>query len=155
MRSQKIYLPIILAVILSALLCFFSLENFKEISAAIIVAGVSVSFGLNQSKIENDKIFKELFTEFNCRYDRKFNDFFNRIHLGEKRDLEPKDKLLVIDYINMCSEQFMWKQKERIDSLVWKSWEAGMIYNFELAVIKPFISEQDSKGDSGSYYIIL
>jgi hypothetical protein len=71
-------------------------------------------------------MMKELFTEFNQRYD-KLNDSLVSI---EKEGLtfedlnEKKNKIYrqdVIDFFNPCAEEFYWNQKGRIDPKVWKA----------------------------------
>ena len=59
-------------------------EGNKEVSIAILVTGISLSIGIKQLQIENDKIFKELFTNFNSVYDAKFNNTLNRIDSNYK-----------------------------------------------------------------------
>lgn len=73
---------------------------------AVIATGISLSLGIRQYKTENDKIFNELFTEFNTKYDLKFNDKLEEIVDLSESDKDYKllqiDKKLIIDYLNFC-----------------------------------------------------
>jgi len=125
-----------------------------EILGAIIATGISLSLGIRQYKTENDKIFKELFTEFNSKYDRKFNNELETIVENyqqiEDYKLTQEQGKLIIDYLNFCAEEYLWKTKDRIPDEVWKSWENGMIYYLNNPLINEiFIRE---KGQKDSYY---
>ncbi len=133
---------------------FYLLFSQKlEIIGAIMATGISISFGIRQYKIENDKMFKELFKEFNCKYDRQFNDVLNKLDREIKSDLEvsiPENRDLIIDYLNFCSEEYLWYKKGRIPFTVWTSWKNGMLYFLNLPPIYEIVSEQFNQKES--YY---
>jgi hypothetical protein len=146
------FFVVILSLITAILL--YKLLNVKiEVLGAIIATGISLSFGIRQYKIENDKMFKELFQEFNLKYDKKFNKTLNKIDKKIKRDLSvsiDKKRDLIIDYINFCSEEYLWYKKKRIPLDVWTSWKKGMLYFLNLPPIKEIVLEQYCQKDS--YY---
>jgi hypothetical protein len=107
---------------------------------------------------ENDKMMKELFIEFNARYDKlnnKLENFVNNINqenseLGEQIGT----KADVIDYFNLCAEQYFWHKKKRIDKKIWASWNAGMNYWYNFDSIKELWEKEISnKNGKLSYYI--
>lgn len=144
----------------------------SQIISSIIISFsalvISWFYAARNSKREGDKMMKELFTEFNLRYD-KLNDslvlieasypeyeVFEKLKDDEttKKEFE-KLKQAVIDYFNLCAEEFYWYyHKGRIDALVWKSWEKGMNYWFnEVPTVKKlWILEVKANGKE-SYYI--
>jgi hypothetical protein len=133
---------------------YFCFKESVEILGAVIATGISLSLGIRQYKTENDKIFKELFTEFNSKYDRKFNNELETIvenyRQNEDYKLTQEQGKLIIDYLNLCAEEYLWKTKDRIPDEVWKSWENGMIYYLNNPLINEiFIRE---KGQKDSYY---
>ena len=88
----------------------YFLTNEKiEILGAVIATGISLSLGIRQYKTENDKILKELFIEFNTKYDFQGNE------------------KLIVDYLNSCTEEYLWKTKDRIPKEVWQSWKNAPI----------------------------
>jgi hypothetical protein len=98
----------------------------SSIILGLSALGVSWFYSHRTNKLEGDKMMKELFTEFNQRYD-KLNDSLVSI---EKEGLtfedlnEKKNKIYrqdVIDFFNPCAEEFYWNQKGRIDPKVWKA----------------------------------
>ena len=86
-----------------------------------------------QLSLASHQMQKELFTEFNQRYD-KLNGYLEKItkyeSLKELEKEKPKkqqflrDKLN--DYFNLCAEEYYWHKNKRIDDDLWKSWEVGM-----------------------------
>ena len=72
---------------------------------------------LGSYKSDNDKIFKELFKEFNEKYDNKFNDGLEDIEIQYLKDnnfvLDSNQKKLVVDYLNLCAEEYLWYELEK------------------------------------------
>ena len=125
-----------------------------EVLAAIMATGISLSLGLQKSKIENDIIFKQLFVEFNRRYDRLFNeklrDIVNKQNADKNATLTEEESNLIIDYLNLCSEEYLWKTLHRIPNKVWIAWKNGMIYYLNQPIINPLVLKE--KAQKNSYY---
>jgi hypothetical protein len=142
-----------LSIIIS-LIIYYQFEKKPEIPIAIIATGISITFGLRQYNIENDKMFKELFSSFNHKYDEKFNNTLNLIdnESVKNKNFQLSDEMIFIlnDYLNLCAEEYLWYKKGRIDESVWKSWENGMKYYFKIAIINDFVKNQTNQKDS--YY---
>lgn len=81
--------------------------DFLGIGGAI----ATIYFGLLKNRIEDDNIFKELFVSFNIRYSGEINDIFNELRNDSQRKLTPKEKNQIIDYFNLCAEEFLWFEK--------------------------------------------
>ena len=133
---------------------FYLIDKKPEIPIAIFATGISISFGFRQYKIEDDKIFKELFMMFNEKYDKKFNNYLNKIERKYRKDsnyvLSEKEITIIIDYLNFCAEEYLWYSKGRIDESVGSSWEKGMKYYLKIDPIKRIVETQNSQKDS--YY---
>ena len=113
---------------------------------------ITLYIGLTQYQINNDRIFQELFNDFNQKYDEEFNDLLNRISNIE-RDLElsEKERALVIDYLNLCAEEYLWFKKGRIPKDVWRSWKNGIRSNLQMEVIHK-VASHEYKKYKNSYY---
>lgn len=134
-------------------------------SDSIIVTAILGGFGLlitiyyniHSRKLENDKMNKELFTEFNGRYD-KLNDYLYQIQEKCKNlgDLEkhPDLRYKLNDFFNLCAEEYYWNKKKRIDEIIWKAWSDGMNdwYN-SVPVIQEAWDDEIQKRGCKSYYI--
>src|SRR5688572_7695158 len=110
----------------SAFLVFLFLNRKLELLIAILGFGISIAFSLRQSRIENDRIFKELFLMYNEKYDKKFNNCLNyiiqQVSKNPEYELTEKQVSLIIDYLNLCAEEYLWYTKGRIDKIAWNSW---------------------------------
>lgn len=152
-KHSDIYLINAMALIIG-IIAYCHFDNNFEILSVIVATGISISFGIRQYKIENDKIFKELFTDFNLKYDSKFNDMLNEIeqdyNTNGNCEISQKQKLKLNDYLNLCAEEYLWFQKGRIPNSVWGSWESGMIYYLNIPCINDYILTQ--KSQMNSYY---
>lgn len=150
MKKYSDILVINLAFLILGIFLYFLTGKNIEILGAVMATGISLSLGVRQSKAENDRIFKELFTEFNTKYDTKFNRELDIIVKNEQNDLNTEQVYFVIDYINFCAEEYLWRTKGRIPDEVWNSWEKGMVYYFGNPLIyKIFFNERMQKD---SYY---
>jgi hypothetical protein len=149
-RYRDLTLINIAAVVL-AVAIYFLLNEKPEIPLAIIAAGISISFGVRQYQIENDKMFKDLFETFNARYDQDFNNLLNDVIENRTHEsITKEEKLKIVDYLNFCAEEYLWYQKGRIDEMVWTSWENGIKYYLDKSPIKEIVDEQ--KIQKNSYY---
>ncbi len=149
-QYSDLYLINILTIV--AGIIFYYFDRKAEIPIAIFATGISISFGFRQYKIENDKMFKELFQTFNEKYDLKFNNELNIIEHKSKEDsnykLDEKQTALIMDYLNLCAEEYLWYTKGRIDETVWKSWEKGMKFYINVKSIKTVVETQKAQKDS-------
>ena len=123
-----------------------------EILVAVIATGLSLSLGIRQYRTENDKLFKDLFYDFNKKYDSTFNNILNSIDIEFREngnyEISTNDKKIIIDYINMCAEEYLWYSKNRIPSEVWNSWKNGMIYFMNIKPINEIVINQKIQKDS-------
>lgn len=123
----------------------------------LFVAWISYRYNINSSKMEHDRLSKELFKEFNKRYD-KINNSLHKISKECKnlKDLEKNPKLesKLNDFFNLCAEEYFWYKKGRIDKNVWSAWEDGMNdwYNDVEAISEAWEAEIEKRGCK-SYYI--
>jgi|SRR5690606_27777557 len=103
--------------------------------------------------LANDKMMKELFSEFNKRYDR-LNGFLLSIQdmtiedfQGFKESKKFKINYRVNDYFNLCSEEYFWYKKGRIDEEVWQSWSIGMNYIYSHTELVRYLWNQECENE--------
>jgi len=123
------------------------IEVFFGVLASLITLFISL---INYHKT-NDEFFKELFTEFNVRYN-EMNDILD--HIKGTEILNDAQRTTIIDYLNLCAEEYMWVRKGRIPFHIWKSWMNGMRLHFEKPCIKEIV-EKESRFWKSSYYGFL
>lgn len=127
----KLYTPIILVGFVAALVWVFKSPKGKdEISIFVTIVGglISLFYFIQKQQLEELRLFKELFTEFNCRYD-KLNEKLNEIvEKDSSPELGDEDEKTLNDYFNLCAEEFLFFKKGYIYPEVWKAWRNGMLY---------------------------
>lgn len=132
---------------------YFYFEFDERVLLGILGITATMYFGTLRIKIEQDKLFKELFTDFNSKYDDRLNDLLNGLRENPNRELKTEDKKLIYDYFNLCSEEYLWMKKGRIPSDVWEAWKAGIQSNLEIPQVKVLFNEEaKDKKTRKSYY---
>jgi hypothetical protein len=108
-------------------------------------------------RLNRDKMNKELFTEFNDRYNDLNDSLLDMVDKKltlEALEKHPDFKKDLIDYFNLCAEEYYWFRKKRIDKKVWFSWYAGMNYWYsESEVIKEMWRREIQGEGYQSYYL--
>lgn len=115
----------------------------------LITSIVTFYIGYLQQRLHDDKIFKELFENFNKRYD-SYNDLINSCSRESSKVLKKKEINKVIDYLNMCAEEYLWYKKGRIPAEVWKAWKKGILFNIKIHQIYKVYSAERKQRES--YY---
>ncbi|SRR5258708_28202478 len=103
-----------------------ALGNKPELVVSSIGAVAAFTFFLYKQHLDETRLFKELFDEFNKRY-YKMSEGLNEIVYGTQQcePSEPQKKLL-FKYLNLCSEEYLFYKAGYIDNEVWNSWQKGM-----------------------------
>jgi len=130
-------------------------RNVIDATALLATLGsiATIYYGSLKTQLDNDVLFKELFNTFNSRYDARINDLINSLRTEGIRDLFPNEKNLIIDYFNLCAEEYLWMTKGRIPHDVWKAWKAGIKDNLEVPQVRDlFMSETRTETGKASYY---
>ncbi len=101
----------------------------KDLSAIAAIVGtlISVIYFIQKQRLDELQLFRHLFKEFNERYDG-LNEDLAKVMQEPSFELSPSEKELLIDYFNLCGEEYFFYQKGYIDPMVWKSWHNGMTY---------------------------
>jgi hypothetical protein len=104
----------------------FGANHGPEVLLSGLGAVAGFTYFLYRQHLDETKLFKELFVEFNERYG-KMNDGLNRILSGPAdADLSEQERDLLFGYFNLCSEEYLFYRAGYIDERVWQSWRKGM-----------------------------
>lgn len=137
------------------LLTFFVSADTDEYKIApqflFATLGAIVAFAITVQKRHLDEIhlFKELFTQFNKRYDRMNGDLNRIVSNPYDNPLSFEEKMQLFHYFNLCGEEYLYYSQGFIIHEVWQAWENGMRYYYNNPRIRPL---WDQEMDSGSYY---
>jgi len=127
----------------------FGAGRGPEISLSAIGVVAGFAYFLYRQHLDETRLFKELFAEFNARYDA-LNDDLNTILFGPLEGLLSADEREhLFSYFNLCAEEYFFYEAGYIDRRVWESWYRGMKLFFKHPRIQA-LWEQDCKADS--YY---
>lgn len=118
----------------------------------------TVVWAIIKYKLSKDKMVKDLFSDFNERYTGEMNDLFEE--LRNSKSVEPAkcaesllmQNNLIVDYFNLCAEEFYWYKKRRIPSFVWKNWENGIIENLKIYEVYKMLCKEDKRYKNGDTY---
>lgn len=119
-------------LLIAGLVIIFSLaQQNSDISASVAVGGtlLSVFYFLQKQKLEEIHLFRDLFKEFNKRYDN-LNETLAAIAQTKDTALSMADRETLIDYFNLCGEEYFYFTKGYIHPKVWDAWGNGMNYCF-------------------------
>ncbi|HEY4950126.1 MAG TPA: hypothetical protein VIH88_07315 [Candidatus Acidoferrales bacterium] len=103
---------------------------------------------LYQQHLNETKLFKELFIEFNRRYDVLKYDLNTILFDLSAGELSSDQREKVFNYFNLCAEEYFFYKAGYIDHDVWRSWCRGMNEFFKSPRIRT-LWEQERKE---SYY---
>jgi len=128
---------------------YFSTGHRPELLFSSVGAVAGLTYFLYRQHLDETRLFKELFVEFNARY-AVLNDGLNKILFGPTEGLlTPDERDRLFSYFNLCAEEYFFYQAGYFDQQVWASWYRGMTPFFSHPRIRA-LWDQDSKSDS--YY---
>jgi hypothetical protein len=147
-RWYRVYFLLGLSVVTLAWLVFS-----RGKSPELLVSGVGAVAGfmyfIYRQHLDETKLFKELFVEFNGRYS-ELNEQLNAIILGpQNNDLSSSDREHLFRYFNLCAEEYFFYQAGYIDHKVWLSWKKGMKIFFGHPHVRALWK---SESETSSYY---
>jgi hypothetical protein len=123
-----------------------------EIYVSVFAIITSLYFGLLKHQLSNDDMFLKIFSDFNARYNDDFNDLLNEIR-NEDRELQINEKKLVIDYFNLCAEEYLWYKRGRLPKNIWNAWKAGILENLKIKqVFEVYQDEMKTDNERKAYY---
>ena len=121
-----------------------------KVVLGILSAALSFVYFVQKQKLEELKLFRELFTEFNKRYDL-LHDGLNGLLLDKTKNeiTDAKDLELLYNYFNLCGEEYLLYNQGYILPEVWTAWRNGMMIYYRDERIRS-VWERELK--TGSYY---
>jgi hypothetical protein len=90
----------------------------------LVAVVLGIGYFLIQQHARDAQFFQMLFREFNLRYDN-LNDELQKL-IDHEQEFSQKERLKVIDYFNLCAEEWLYYEAGYIDEKVWRAWRDGM-----------------------------
>ena len=134
--------------LVAGILIFFGLKlpDRVTLTGALIAGVLGFCYFIQQQRLAETHLFKELFTEFNQRYDQ-MNDELTSIATAYAATLEQKQR--IVDYLNLCAEEYLFYREGYILPHVWQAWCRGMLQYVDN---ESFRTVWQSELESGSFY---
>ncbi len=139
---------VLMLLIFSVWVCVDSLRTSAFLFS--FTGGVlGLSYSILKQHLEETRLFKELFSDFNKRYDSLNGPLHVLISIPVNQSLTLEQKITAYDYFNLCAEEYLFYRKGYIYPEVWIAWSNGMKIIFNSPQIRE-LWNQESKTDS--YY---
>ena len=106
---------------------------------AVIAGTLGFCYFVQQQKLAETSLFHQIFTSFNARYDQLNGPL---AALLSERDLTTEQRSLIVDYFNLCAEEYLFYQQGYIPWQVWRSWCRGMAWHLKRHPFKDVWNEE-------------
>lgn len=149
--SNRRWYPWAFLLLVAGLLIMYEIKGqelkFEWVVSVFGAVGGAIAFLFTQH-LQETRLFTELFQAFNKRYD-DLNQDVNRIAIRESAGLSAGDQQSLMDYFNLCGEEYLYFRSGFIDPDVWLSWTSGMRFYAQVPAIRE-LWERELAGES--YY---
>jgi hypothetical protein len=115
-----------LVVAIAGVALYLTQHIDRDLLYGLLAGTGSFAYFVQKQKLEETNLFRELFESFNERYN-DLNQELSRI-VTSKSDtpLVADEKALLVDYFNLCAEEYLYLRRGFIFPVVWQSWYNGM-----------------------------
>lgn len=110
---------------------------------AAIAGTLGFCYFVQQQRLAETELFHELFTAFNARYNQ-MNEGLARIadRAESLVGLPTEDRDRIVDYFNLCAEEYLFFREGYIHREVWRSWCRGMSWYLKRHPFKDVWNEE-------------
>lgn len=139
---------IVMIIILSIFFpCFFTDVMNLTIVASILTALIMIHY----NEYSKTKVTHDLFIHYNKRYNEIADDLRNIQNNTDNLIICKNNK--IIEYINLCAEEYFWYKKGLINKKIWNNWRNGIEEKLRCNLIKEvFFNEYEENNKKDSYY---
>jgi hypothetical protein len=137
----------VVALALIAIIAARHPQGWESLTATTLGGALAFCYFVQKQKLDELRLFKDLFTDFNRRYDA-MNEKLENIRAGNQR-VDPQQRKILANYFNLCAEEYLFFNEGYIHGEVWSSWCRGMLYYLHDARILQVWNEEMV---SDSYY---
>lgn len=141
------WLALVSGGIALALTTAYGGEDRIGLMGAAISGTLGFAYFVQQQRLAETELFHQLFTDFNTRY-RALNGKLVAI-LNQEDPLTPQQRDDIVDYFNLCAEEYLFYSHGVIPLEVWQAWCRGMAWYLRR---HPFKDVWNEEMDTDSYY---
>lgn len=107
---------------------------------ATIAGVIGFYYFVQQQKLAETQLFHNLFTEFNKRYDGMNKELASIVEKTDKSSVD--DRAIIVDYFNLCAEEYLFYKEGYIHQDAWRSWCRGMLWYLRRHPFKDIWNEE-------------
>ena len=137
MLSFKTFLlryHLLIALLIFAILAvlFSTMEGFRtDYLLSFSIGLAAFVYFVQKQKLQEMMLFKDLFTEYNYRYESLNQELHRIISTASGKALAKADKNFLEEYFNLCGEEYFYYTEGIVPPQVWKEWKNGMRIFFQ------------------------
>jgi hypothetical protein len=137
----------VVAVTSITLVVMLHIPKRESLIASTLGTTLAFCYFVQKQKLDELKLFNDLFTTFNKRY----NEMHAKLEeMCEGKEMSDADvEKILVGYFNLCAEEYLFFDQGYILLKVWQSWCSGMLYYLRNERIER-VWKQEIK--LGSYY---
>jgi len=109
----------------------FKKEPDYRVVATLLGVLLSLFYFLQKQRLEEMKLFREIFEECNKKYDALNKRLGLIVNGNNEQELTLEERQTLIDYFNLCGEEYLYYQQGYILPSVWDAWHKGMSWYFD------------------------
>jgi hypothetical protein len=103
-------------------------DAFSQVALPGVGLLLGLVYFLQKQKLEEVRLFKELFASFNDKY-KGMDEKLGRVLANDRGSLSEDEKATLVDYLNLCSEEYLFYRRGYIHPSAWDTWWKGMVHN--------------------------
>ncbi len=120
------WIALLVGGLLATAAFFFGGNDSVGLVGSSIAGTLGFCYFVQQQKLAETQLFHQLFTQFNARYDELNGPLAEMAIQGV--EITQEQRSLIVDYFNLCAEEFLFYQEGYIHRHVWRSWCRGMMW---------------------------
>jgi hypothetical protein len=117
---------VLLLVLITGVGLFLMRESTGNLAVTTVGVVLSLAYFLQKQKLDEIKLFKELFVDFNKRYEALNSDLTALKAAKSDKALLGEEEKTLVSYFNLCAEEYLFNCRGYIHPDVWKAWTNGM-----------------------------
>lgn len=145
-RNYQLMFTAFMFISVVLIFLFYSDQRIFALGS-LFATGLAFLYFIHQQRLAETTLFQQLFTDFNKRYD-KLNGKLEKL-INNTDEFNSIQKSIVVDYFNLCAEEYLFYKKGYIYPEVWASWCRGMLYYLNN---ESFRTLWDQEVKTNSYY---
>ena len=143
---------LLVVVLVVGLIWWFESEGARRALLAVAVSSLTFFYFLQKQQLAETRLMKELITDFNSRYGAMTEALQEILEKGQGRPellLSPDEQEVLVNYFNLCAEEYLFYDLGYVEPRVWTAWSNGMDqYTKDIRIWEFWKQERQS----GSYY---